>query len=200
MDFTALKPNELAAIIFGVVGMIFGAASYQRAKRSEVIANEGNERGKRAEERATLNEERSRELAFAQRKLEALNLLNDGESALLAGRRRMLALSDRAHEAGAFDVIEPAEMFAKQYQARIAALEEKRREVNGLSSSGRSHDELVRITESYVAQIKRFYDPKLLEAEDGSFVDQAERNIRLISIENEVKKQLEAGNKASGDA
>ena len=194
-----LRPNELAAIIFGVIGMILGGASYKRAKRSEAIANEGNERGKRAEERAALTEERSRDLAFAQRKLDALNLLNDGESALSAGRRRMISLADRALEAGATDVIEPAEDFARQYQNRLSALDEKRGEVNGLSSAGRSHDELLRMTESYVAEIKRIYDPKLLEAEDGSFIDQAERNIRIMSIQIEVEKQLHAGTTA-GDA
>jgi hypothetical protein len=70
--FFNLKPNEIAAIVFGIVGMVFGLASYKRAKKSEALPVESNERAARAEQRAIQNEERTRELTFAQRKADAL--------------------------------------------------------------------------------------------------------------------------------
>lgn len=192
-----LKPNELAAIVFGIVGMIFGLASYRRAKRSELLALESNERAKRAEERSILNEDRTRELSYAQRKADALGLVTDGEAALLSARRKLVALRDAASEVGATDVIAPAESFLKTYEKDLSGLKVLQGEIESVTASGRSHEDLVKLMESHIAQIRRLTDSKLIAEEMGTFADQAERNIRLVSVHRQVadrlKKEASAG-------
>lgn len=190
MDILGLKPNEHAAIVFGIVGMIFGLISYRRSKHSEALANEGNERARRAEERTERNELQARELAFAQRKREALKTLNEGEAAILAARRKMLALSSAALESGATEVIQPAEDFATSYETSLAGLKGVRQMIESMNSSGRSHEDLLLLIESNMAKLEKLYDSKLLAEEIGSFTDEAERSIRLHSVHREVARQL----------
>lgn len=190
MDILGLKPNELAAIVFGIVGMIFGLISYRRSKHSESLANEGNERARRAEERTERNELQARELAFAQRKREALKTLIEGEAAILAARRKMRALSSTALEVGAAEVIQPAEGFATSYETSLTGLKGVRQMIESMNSSGRSHEELLMLIESNMAKLEKLYDSKLLAEEIGSFTDEAERSIRLHSVQREVARQL----------
>jgi hypothetical protein len=185
-----LKPQELAAIIFGIFGMIFGLAAYNRAKRSEALSLESNERAKRAEERLNENDMQSRELAFSQRKAEALKLLTEGESALMAARRRQLALRNAASDAGATDIIKVAEQQAANYEADLITLKELRAEAESMTSIGKSHEEIVFMTEKTIPSIERLFDPKLISEQLGSLMDQAEHDIRIFTIHREVVDAL----------
>jgi hypothetical protein len=89
-----LKPCELAAIVFGIVGMVFGLISYQRAGRSERMANERNAR-------SIKNENQAREIAFARRRSEVLGFVTSGKAAYMAVLRKLRAFQDAALEAGA---------------------------------------------------------------------------------------------------
>lgn len=184
-----LKPHELAAIVFGIVGMVFGLAAYNRAKRSEALSLESNERAKRAEERLNKNDIHSCELAFSQRKAEALNLLTEGEAALMAARRRQLALSDAAYDAGETEVMKVAEKQAAYYEADLSSLKGLRAEAESLPSIGMSHEVIIHMND-IISSIEHSYNPKLINETLGPLMDQAERSIRIFTIHREVADAL----------
>jgi len=68
-----MMPNDWAAIIFGIVGMVFALVAYNRAQRSEKLSISSDERSKRTEERSIQNDKNNALLAFEQKRQEILH-------------------------------------------------------------------------------------------------------------------------------
>jgi hypothetical protein len=178
-----LRPNELAAIVFGIVGMVFGLISYQRAGRSERMANESNAR-------SIKNENQAREIAFARRRSEVLGFITSGKLAYMAVLRKLKAFQSAALEAGATQVGPTAESLMAAPNASIAKLTEIEKEIESAGTAGKSHEELMTLMSTYIDILKKSTDPALITEEFGRSFDEFERNIRLVTLHKEVAKQL----------
>jgi hypothetical protein len=178
-----LRPNELAAIVFGIVGMVFGLISYQRAGRSERMANESNAR-------SIKNENQAREIAFARRRSEVLAFITSGKAANMAVVRKLKTLQDAALEAGATLVGPTAEGLMAAANASIAKLTEIEKAIESAGAAGKTHEELMTLMSTYIDILKKLTDPVLIAEEFGQTFDQFERNIRIVIVHKEVAKQL----------
>jgi hypothetical protein len=185
-----MKANELAAIVFGIVGMVVALVgmvvallSYQRAGRSERLAEESNRRSIESEKRA-------REIAYAQRRAELLGYITEGKVAQMALLRKLAAFRDAALEAHATEVGPQVEKLVPVPTASIAKLTEMEKDIQSIDAAGKSHEDLMRLMSSYVPGIRKLSDPQLIAEEFGKSFDQFERHIREVTLHREVAKQL----------
>ena len=143
-----LKPNEFAAIVFGIVGMVFGLIAFQRAGRSERMALEGVNR--------------ALEIAYAQRKDEVLSSITAGRVAYLAVIRKLVGFEDAALEANAAEVGPFAEKLKKGASAAIEKLDELERLIVDTDARGKSHEDLMLLMDRHKVAIKKLADPALI--------------------------------------
>jgi hypothetical protein len=163
--------------------MVFSLISYQRAARSERMANESNAR-------SIKNENQAREIEFARRRSEVLGYVTAGKAAYMAALRKLKAYQDAALEAGATLVGPAAEPLIAGANESIAKLTEIEKEIESDSAAGKTHEQLMTLMDTRVDFLKRFTDPLLIAEGFGPSFDQFERNIRLVSVHKEVAKQL----------
>jgi flagellar biosynthesis component FlhA len=147
-----MKLSDLASIVFGIIAVILGLASYRRAKLSEKLSIESDERAKRAEDRSNANETRAHELTFAQHKSAALDLVTEGEVVRIAAGRRLRSLRDAAIEAGATEVVGPVDQNIAGCEKSVSLIRNLRAEVESVTIAGISHEELVEMIDKVLAK------------------------------------------------
>lgn len=178
-----LKPSELAAIVFGIVGMVFGLTSYQRAGRSERMANESNAR-------SIKNENQAREISFARRRSEVLGFITSGKVAHMVVLRKLVAFQDAASEIGATAVVSEAEKLMAGPKHAVANLTTIEKEIESYSATGTTHEALMTLMSAHIDSLKTLSDPILIAEEFAKASDQFERSIRAIAVHREVAIQL----------
>jgi len=178
-----LKPSEFAGVVCGITGILFAWVSYRRAGRSERLANESNAR-------SIKNETQAREIAFARRRSEVLDLITAGKIAYMGVLRKVVAFQDAAKELGA-DAIGPTATESMAWANEgIAGLTRMETEVGSYDASGKTHEELMTLMGSQLDTLKRMSNPNLIAEDFAKSSDQVERSLRAIAMHKEVAIQL----------
>lgn len=152
-----MSASEIAALL-GVLGFALSCVNLWRSFQSN---------------------NKTRALAYAHKKQEALTLVIEGEVAYMSARRQLWEVRDDAYEAGANELADDAAEFILDYERSIARLAGIRAELEKKSAIEMRHQDQLKFIERTITSIKQITDPQKIYAELASFVDQAKRNIIL---------------------
>jgi hypothetical protein len=165
-----LKPNEIAAIITGIVGMVFGLFQYRRAKRSEELALASDERAKRAEARAEIGEERAqraeertgrmdseaRELLFAAERQSALVSLREEEIAVDLDEWKLRIDRAAADRVNAVSLLELIDDQLSNCVVRRQPQGELRQLLENVPIKSATHNDIVLVRDKAMSMLKQF--------------------------------------------
>jgi hypothetical protein len=124
-----MKPHDWAAIVFGIVGMVFALLAYYHSKRSE--------------ERSIQTEKRSAATAFVQKRQEVVQVLFEIERAIEGWRREFDLLSRSARTEKAKEAIATS---AKVLAPLVEMCADERTWLDNLSVTD-SHEVMLRLEE-----------------------------------------------------